>query len=175
VAAAITEIGVGEVLVSFLDEQGAPEIVERALVIPPRSQIGPITPEQRAGIIAQSPVAATYATAIDRESAYEHLKTRAEVAAAAAEQEEAAKDAAAAAVKADKAAEADRIREEKAAAKEAARIERAERASRATSSRRSRTDDDLGDIMTSAARSFGSQAARSIVRGLLGSLSGSRW
>ncbi len=59
VAAAITELGVGEVLVSFLDEQGAPEIVERALVISPRSQIGPITPEQRAGIIAQAPVAAT--------------------------------------------------------------------------------------------------------------------
>ena len=86
VAQVITKLGVGEVLVSFLDEKGVPGIVDRALVIPPRSQIGPITPEQRDGLIAQSPVAATYATAVDRESAYELLKTRADAAAIAAEQ-----------------------------------------------------------------------------------------
>jgi len=182
VAQVITKLGVGEVLVSFLDEKGVPGIVDRALVIPPRSQIGPITPEQRDGLIAQSPVAATYATAVDRESAYELLKTRADAAAIAAERAQAAEDAADAAAKAEKTAEAERVRVEKAAAKEAAQIERAERAERAkraaspsrSSTSRSRNDDDLGDIVTSAARSFGSQAARSIARGLLGSLSGSR-
>lgn len=182
VAQAITELGVGEVLVSFLDEKGVPGIVERALVIPPRSQIGPITPEQRSGLIAQSPVAATYGTAVDRESAYELLNSRADVSAIAAEQAQAAEDAAEAAAKFENPAEAERIRAEKAAAKEAAQIERAERAERAkratsasrSPSSRSRDDDDLGDIVTSAARPFGSQAARSVVRGLLGSLSGSR-
>jgi DNA helicase HerA-like ATPase len=172
VAQTITELGVGEVLVSFLDEKGVPEIVDRALVIPPRSQIGPITPEQRAGLIAQSPVAATYTTAVDRESAYELLKARADAAALAAEQKAAAAEAAKEMAKAEKEAEAERARAEKAAAKEAARVERE---SRSRSSGRSRRDDnDLGDIAMSAARSFGSQAARSIVRGILGSLSGSR-
>jgi uncharacterized protein len=73
----ITELGVGEALVSFLDEKGAPGIVERASVLPPHSQIGPITPEQRKQLIASSLVAGTYEQAIDRESAYERLKSRA--------------------------------------------------------------------------------------------------
>jgi uncharacterized protein len=75
---AILELGVGEGLVSFLDEKGTPEMVERALVCPPRSQIGPITPEQRRQIMANSVVAGVYDTMIDRESAYERLKGRAE-------------------------------------------------------------------------------------------------
>ena len=74
---AITELGVGEALVSFLDEKGRPNIVERAYVLPPASRIGPITPEERQAIIAASPVAGTYEKAVDRESAYEKLKGRA--------------------------------------------------------------------------------------------------
>src|SRR5271165_213019 len=74
----ILELGVGEGLVSFLDEKGTPEIVERALVCPPRSQIGPITPEQRQQIIRDSVVAGVYENMVDRESAYERLKRRAE-------------------------------------------------------------------------------------------------
>lgn len=70
----ITEMGVGEALVSFLDEKGIPGMVERAMVCPPHSQIGPITPEQRAAIIQSSVVAGVYETAVDRESAYERLK-----------------------------------------------------------------------------------------------------
>jgi hypothetical protein len=70
----ITEMGVGEALVSFLDEKGIPGMVERAMVCPPHSQIGPITPEQRAAIIKGSVLAGTYETAVDRESAYEKLK-----------------------------------------------------------------------------------------------------
>ena len=74
----ITELGVGEALVSFLDEKGTPGVVERALVIPPHSQIGPITPDQRQGIIHNSVVAGVYDKAVDRESAYERLKGRAQ-------------------------------------------------------------------------------------------------
>ncbi len=74
----ITELGVGEALVSFLDAQGTPGMVERALVCPPSSQIGPITPEQRQQIMRTSLVAGVYENAIDRESAYEVLKARAE-------------------------------------------------------------------------------------------------
>jgi len=73
----ITELGVGEALVSFLDEKGTPNIVERALICPPRSKIGAITPEERKQIIAGSLVAGVYEQAIDRESAYEMLQARA--------------------------------------------------------------------------------------------------
>lgn len=72
----ITELGVGEALVSFLDEKGTPEMVERALVCPPRSQIGPITPEQRRQLMESSMVKGVYDTPIDRESAFEVLKSR---------------------------------------------------------------------------------------------------
>jgi DNA helicase HerA-like ATPase len=77
VEAVITELGVGEALVSFLDEKGIPGMVERAMIMPPHSQIGPITPEQRAEIIKNSVVAGVYETAVDRESAYEKLKGKA--------------------------------------------------------------------------------------------------
>jgi hypothetical protein len=72
----ITELGVGEALVSFLDEQGTPGIVERALVCPPHSQIGAITPQQRQQLIENSVVAGVYEKTVDRESAYERLKGR---------------------------------------------------------------------------------------------------
>ncbi len=72
----ITELGVGEALVSFLDEKGRPTIVERAFVCPPCSQIGPITPEQRTALRAASLVAGQYEKVIDRESAFEKLKER---------------------------------------------------------------------------------------------------
>jgi uncharacterized protein len=74
VEAVITELGVGEALVSFLDEKGIPGMVERAMVCPPHSQIGPITSEQRAAIIMSSVVAGVYETVVDRESAYEKLR-----------------------------------------------------------------------------------------------------
>jgi len=74
---AITELGVGEALISFLDEKGRPTPVERAFVLPPASRIGPITVEERGKIIAGSGLAKTYATTIDRESAYERLGNRA--------------------------------------------------------------------------------------------------
>src|SRR5216110_2451702 len=73
----LTELGVGEALVSMLDENGSPEIVERAKIVPPRSQIGAITPEQRQQIISSSVVAGHYEKAVDRESAFEKLQARA--------------------------------------------------------------------------------------------------
>ncbi len=74
---AITQLAVGEALVSFLDETGTPGIVERALICPPHSQIGPITPEQRSQLMKSSVVAGVYENAVDRESAFEILKARA--------------------------------------------------------------------------------------------------
>jgi len=74
---AITELAVGEALVSLLDEKGRPSVTQRVFVVPPGSQIGPITPEQRKALIAGSLVAGAYEKAVDRESAYERLKGRA--------------------------------------------------------------------------------------------------
>ena len=71
---AITELGVGEALVSFLDEKGRPGITEQAFVMMPGSQLGPITPEQRKALLDNSLVAGVYEKTIDRESAYEVLK-----------------------------------------------------------------------------------------------------
>ena len=73
---AITELATGEALVSFLDEKGRPGITQRVYVIPPGSQIGPITDAQRAELIKSSLVAGTYEEAVDRESAYEILAQR---------------------------------------------------------------------------------------------------
>jgi DNA helicase HerA-like ATPase len=73
---AITELGVGEALVSFLDAKGTPSVTERAFVVPPASQIGPITPEARRGLIDGSIIAGTYEQAIDRVSAFELLRDR---------------------------------------------------------------------------------------------------
>ena len=77
VETAITELAVGEALVSFLDDKGRPSVTERVFVLPPGSQIGPITAEQRQALIAQSLVAGVYEKVVDRESAYEKLKGRA--------------------------------------------------------------------------------------------------
>jgi hypothetical protein len=76
VATAITELAVGEALVSFLDEKGRPSITQRVFVTLPGSQIGPITPEQRKALIASSLVAGVYEKVVDRDSAYELLKGR---------------------------------------------------------------------------------------------------
>jgi DNA helicase HerA-like ATPase len=73
VEAAITELGVGEALVSMLDEKGRPSVVERAFVLPPGTRIGPITGEERGRLIKASPLAGTYDKTEDRESAYEKL------------------------------------------------------------------------------------------------------
>ena len=81
VATAITQLSVGEALVSTLDSAGQPGVVERVLVAPPRSRIGPITPDERHQLIQNSLIQEAYAKDIDRESAYEILTARAEKAA----------------------------------------------------------------------------------------------
>ena len=73
----LTELGVGEALVSMLDEEGKPTIVDRAKIVPPRSQVGAITPEQRKEIVQSSSIAGHYEKVVDRESAYEKLQARA--------------------------------------------------------------------------------------------------
>jgi len=86
VATAIMELGVGEALVSFLDESGSPSVVERAFVLPPLSQIGPISADERQAIIHKSLIYGNYEKEIDRESAYELLKVKTEKAAKEAEE-----------------------------------------------------------------------------------------
>ena len=76
VEAAITELAVGEALVSLLDAKGRPSVTERVFVIPPGSQIGPISPQQRQALITSSLVAGVYEKTVDRESAYERLTQR---------------------------------------------------------------------------------------------------
>jgi hypothetical protein len=85
----ITELGVGEALVSFLDEKGRPGVVERAFVLPPASRIGPLTAEERQAVIKGSSIYGHYEALIDRDSAYEKLKARTVPTAAAATQESA--------------------------------------------------------------------------------------
>lgn len=76
IGAAITELAVGEALVSFLDDKGRPNVTQRVYVVPPASQIGPITPDQRKALIADSIVAGVYEKVVDRESAFEKIKGR---------------------------------------------------------------------------------------------------
>jgi DNA helicase HerA-like ATPase len=146
VETAIIELGVGEALVSFLDDKGTPGMVERVFVVPPHSKIGPVSPDQRAGLIANSIVAGQYDTTVDRESAHELLQAR-----SAAEAQ--------AAVAAEQAAIA--------AKEEAAETEEPKASS-------SRSDSSVEAFVKSAARSVGSNIGRELVRGVLGSLLGTK-
>jgi DNA helicase HerA-like ATPase len=78
VVKAITELGVGEALVSVLDEKGTPTIVERALIYPPHSRLSPLNPEERTRCVRESVLYGHYEKTVDRESAYEKLKAKAE-------------------------------------------------------------------------------------------------
>ena len=73
---AITELGKGEALVSFLEGNGVPAMVERVLICPPTARVGPVTPEERAGVMKNSPVKGKYDTPVDPESAFEMLQKR---------------------------------------------------------------------------------------------------
>jgi hypothetical protein len=77
VVKAITELGVGEALVSVLDAKGTPSVVERAFVLPPRSRLTPLSPEERAQAVRDSVLHGHYENTVDRESAYEKLKEKA--------------------------------------------------------------------------------------------------
>jgi DNA helicase HerA-like ATPase len=144
---AITELAKGEALVSVLDPKGIPTMVERTLIRPPSSRLGPVTPAEREKLIKSSPVYGQYETAVDRESAYEKLSGKARQRAAAQQIE--------------------------VQAKEDARMAKRE----ATASRRepqSATDRFVKGVAGSVGRQIGTSIARSIgnalVRGLLGGL-----
>ncbi len=155
-ATVITELGVGEALVSFLDAKGRPGVVERAFIVPPQGQIGPITAAQRQQLMQTSLVAGVYDKAVDRESAYETLKARAEKAVqAAAAQQEAEQQA-------------------KAAAQPAAGGGMGGVLGDILGGRGGRREGAAEALAKSAARAIGSQVGRSIIRGVLGSLFGGK-
>jgi len=149
----ITELGVGEALVSFLDEKGTPNIVDRALVCPPHSQIGPITPDQRKQIIGSSLIAGVYETAVDRESAYEMLQARASQAAASA-------------------APAPAPGPGQVPASTPASAERPWYDIPGVTTRSGRSDSLVETMAKTAVRTIGVTVGRQIVRGLMGSLLG---
>jgi DNA helicase HerA-like ATPase len=153
---AITALGTGEALVSTLEDKGAPSVVERTLIRPPSSRIGPITDAERVRIIEESPIAGRYDRDVDRESAYEILMARAEKAEAAKhEAEEADKDSAAGRWSLPGFGDAP---EEKS------------KPSRSSGRSGYQRETVVEAAMKSAARSVATSLGRAIVRGLLGSL-----
>jgi DNA helicase HerA-like ATPase len=143
---AITELGVGEALVSLLDEKGRPSVTERAFVVPPGSQLGPLAEAERRAIIAASPVAGHYEKAVDRESAYEKLQARAE-----------------------------QVAEAQAAAQPKESSMASDLLFGKTGPRGGRQSQGLIEAMAkSAARTVGSQVGRELIRGVLGSLLGGK-
>ncbi|MBS0572535.1 MAG: DUF853 family protein [Proteobacteria bacterium] len=150
---AIKEVGVGEAVTSFLDAKGTPGVVERTLIRPPQSQVGAITPDERAQCMAASGLGGKYDMAFDRESAFEKLSARATAAADAAAQAKAQAD--------------------------AARQQPAQQPGgggfwTAPTGRSGRGDSLAETLGKSVVRQIGSQAGRAIVRGVLGSLFGRR-
>ncbi|AYE86267.1 helicase HerA-like domain-containing protein [Sulfitobacter sp. D7] len=151
---AIREVGVGEAVTSMLQRKGVPGVVERTLIRPPSSRLGPITVAERAAVLAESDLAGKYETIQDRNSAYEMLKARAEAAAKEAEKIEAAAEA------------------EDEAARE---FQKARRYGGARSSGGSRSgrkaSDGFGDAIASAViKELKGTTGRRIVRGILGGL-----
>ena len=147
-AEVISELGVGEALVSFLDEKGRPTIVERAFILPPASQIGPITDEERKQLMATSIVAGVYENAVDRESAYEKLKGRSAAAPAAKDGAEAGADSSIGATVSSWGSALGGL----------------------LGGSSGRKDSVVQAVVKSAARTIGSQVGRELIRGVLGSL-----
>lgn len=162
---AITELAVGEALISCLDEQGTPQIVERGWVMPPYSAFNPITPEERQVIIAQSIVGGVYDQAVDRDSAYELLQQKVL-------QQAQQKEADALAKQQSKEQEA--LAKQQAKEQERFAKEQQKAAEKAQRDREKLTQDIVGTFAKSAARSLGGSTGQKIVRGLLGSLFGKK-
>jgi uncharacterized protein len=161
--AVITQLGVGEALISLLDEKGSPTVVERAFILPPHSKIGPITPEQRQQIIKGSVIFGHYEKVIDRESAFEILKGRAEHVA----QEEAA-------TAAQKQAEFEHKQAEKRAEMERKQADKLAREQQRATARQpqSTTEKVIGAFTSSAARSIGTSLGRQVLRGVMDNIFG---
>ena len=171
---AITELAVGEALISCLDEQGTPQVVERAWVMPPYSSFSPISPEQRQALISQSIVAGIYEKRLDRESAFELLQNkvveRQQQAVQIEQEKQQAKEQEALAKQ--QAKEAETLAKQQ--AREQARIskEQQKEAEREAKQREKLIQYTVGTFAKSAARSLGGSTGQKIVRGLLGSLFG---
>lgn len=155
-AEAIQQVGTGEAVTSLLDDDGIPGIVERTLIRPPSSQLGPITEKERQAIMATSPMAGKYDTTLDRESAFEMLTKRAQAAAEAAEKAE---------------EEEEKAELELKEFKKARRYD-APQTGRSTSRRsRSSRDNSLGGAVASVIiKELKGTTGKRIVRGILGGL-----
>jgi DNA helicase HerA-like ATPase len=164
ITAAITELAVGEALVSLLDEKARPGITQRVYVLPPGSQIGPITPEQRQWLLQRSLVAGVYEKTLDRESAYEKLKAQAQARLDAAD-----------ARSGSMLDEAEQVMRGRSApssdSRSSADDERPREPVRRTPAA-SRSDSVFETLAKSAARTIGSTVGREIIRGVLGSILG---
>ena len=162
--AALGELGTGEVLVSLLDEEGVPTMVQRAYVMPPRSYLGTCSDEVRRQAIQETPLHTKYAKAIDRESAYEILQKRAQQAAAAEAEPEYEDE--------EPEQNSGSLRDE--IRRNAPRTSTRSTSGRTTSSRSTRTAKEppsvIEKVATSALQTFGRTIASSLARGILGSL-----
>jgi len=151
----IAELGVGEALVSFLDEKGIPSMVEKAKILPPQAQIGPITPEERAALIRRSVIAGVYEKEVDRESAFEILQARISKQVVQVREEQ------------------ERKEQEKEVA-ERAKTEAREEKERAKEAGSGMFGDLTKVVGRSVTNQVGSQIGRALVRGLLGGLFGGK-
>ena len=171
---AITELAVGEALISCLDEQGTPQVVERAWVMPPYSSFTPISPEQRQALISQSIVAGIYEKRLDRESAFELLQNkvveRQQQAVQIEQEKQQAKEQELLAKQ--QAKEAETLAKQQAREQERIAKEQQKGAEREAKQREKLIQDTVGTFAKSAARSLGGSTGQKIVRGLLGSLFG---
>lgn len=162
---AITELAVGEALISCLDEQGTPQIVQRGWVMPPYSSFSPLSDEERQALMAQSLVAGVYEKMVDRDSAYEMLQQKVSDRL---EQEQAQAEAAQQAKQQEALAKQQAKEQERLAREQQKADEKTQR------DRDKLTQDVLGTFAKSAARTLGGPTGQKLVRGLLGSLFGKR-
>lgn len=175
---AIGQLEVGEALVSFLDANGAPSIVERALVVPPEGQIGPISPEERQDQIKNSLVGGSYDKALDRESAYEILTARAMDLQMEQEEQERRKELEKLRKQQEK-EQKEKLRQEQQAQKQS---EREYRRMHAPNKRPPKIENPLGSLVDTALKhttktltnTIGREMGKAIIRGLLGSLIGKK-
>jgi uncharacterized protein len=164
----ISELGVGEALVSFLDEKGRPSVVDRAFIAPPASRIGPLSAEERKAVRATSVLGDHYSKQIDRESAYEKLKGKAAGAEDAAKADEAKTEAA----KKEASAEPTEVKEEGGFFSKVGDFIGGDDKDTKT---KGRTSESVVEAAAkSLARAAASEAGRRIMRGVLGSLLGKR-
>ena len=165
---AITELAVGEALISCLDEQGTPQVVERGMVMPPYSSFSPITLDERKALMTQSIVAGAYENEVDRDSAYEMLQRKVDDTA----QQQIAFEAAAQQAKQleEMTKQQDVLNKQLAKEQE----QQAKEDAKAAAARAKLTQDVIGTFAKSAARTLGGSTGQKLVRGLLGSLFGGK-